>query len=135
MMAREAPITPPSTVSLRRLRRALVRKTCSLSSLTFFSSERSRTVYAPESAPPGLTGATASAGAGGAPEGDGAGPAAAGVGGAPAGAGAGLAGFAVAVAEGGVSAWACALIAPKSVTTPRARNAPPEITGRSDVMS
>ena len=44
-------MTPPSTVSLSRLSRALVRKICSLSSLTFFSSPRRRTVYAPWSAP------------------------------------------------------------------------------------
>src|SRR4051812_26876970 len=46
MTAREAPSVPPRTVSFRRLRRALVRKICSLSSLTFFSSERSRTELA-----------------------------------------------------------------------------------------
>ena len=50
MRAREAPMTPPRTVSLSRLSRALVRKICSFSSLTFFSSPRRRTVYAPESA-------------------------------------------------------------------------------------
>src|SRR5580704_11529175 len=74
MIAREAPMTPPSTVSLSRLSRALVRKICSLSSLTFFSSERSRTVYAPWSAPapPAAGAAVASAGAGGAPVGVGA---------------------------------------------------------------
>src|SRR3954465_12036732 len=44
--AREAPSVPPSTVSFRRLRRALVRKICSFSSLTFFSSERKRTELA-----------------------------------------------------------------------------------------
>src|SRR5438270_11854183 len=65
MTARDAPITPPSTVSFRRLRRALVRKICSLSSLTFFSRPRSRTLYAPASAP-------ADGSPAGAPVGDGA---------------------------------------------------------------
>ena len=52
-------MTPPSTVSLSRLMRALVWKICSLSSLTFFSSDRSRTVYAPESLAPPPAGAPA----------------------------------------------------------------------------
>src|SRR5258708_40346501 len=68
MIARDAPMTPPRTVSFKRLMRALVRKICSFSSLTFFSSDRSRTVYAPESpaAPPlaAPAGAEAPAGAG-----------------------------------------------------------------------
>src|SRR3954469_4601608 len=73
MTAREAPSVPPRTVSFRRLRRALVRKICSLSSFTFFSRERSRTELAASplatgeaseaGAPPG-----AAAGADGAPE-------------------------------------------------------------------
>src|SRR5664279_3866268 len=63
MTAREAPSVPPSTVSLRRLRRALVRKICSFSSLTFFSSERRRTVYPPSVLVP-EEGATVAEGAG-----------------------------------------------------------------------
>src|SRR6185436_6435389 len=89
---REAPITPPRTVSLSRLRRAFTRKTCSFRSFTFRSSERSRTVYAPASEPGG-TGVDSAGGApvgvgvgaaGGAPEGTGAGAGAAVVAGAAA---------------------------------------------------
>src|SRR3954463_12470502 len=110
MTAREAPSVPPRTVSFKRLRRALGRKICSLSSFTFFSRERRRTELAASplatgeaseaGAPPG-----AAAGADGAPEAAGAaagrsggGGAAAG-GGAPAAAGAGV-GVAVARAAG-----------------------------------
>src|SRR5688572_20117363 len=102
MTARDAPMTPPSTVSFNRLRRALVRKICSLSSLTFFSRERRRTVYAPESAPPPddvAPAAVGSAGAGGAPVADGGAG-----GGLGAGAGAAAAVAPAAAAAGGASA-------------------------------
>src|SRR4051812_15900613 len=73
MTAREAPSVPPRTVSFKRLRRALVRKICSLSSFTFFSRERRRTELAASplatgeaseaGAPPGADGAPEAAGA------------------------------------------------------------------------
>src|SRR3954468_587201 len=47
MMAREPAMTPWSTVSLSRFRRALERKICSLSSLTRRSRSWRRTVYEP----------------------------------------------------------------------------------------
>src|SRR3569623_2034612 len=77
MIAREAPSVPPRTVSFSRFKRAFVRKICSFSSLTFFSSARRRTEFA------------ASAPATGAPAG--AGPPSLGAAGAAAGAGAGAA--------------------------------------------
>src|SRR6185503_9396301 len=132
MSARDAPITPPRTVSFNRFRRALVRKICSFSSLTFFSSPRSRTVYAPWSPPPPVPVAPA-ASAGGAPAGAGAPAAGAAAAGASAGGAAPAAGAPAAAVAGGASA-AFACVASK-VDTINISSPQRKVPIPSDVMS